>query len=137
VLDLLIHDLDQVVLLFGTPASVQAKRSGPHDGVVATLAYANGLTVHLEGGWMGPDTPFAMGYKVETDRACFRLNPNQPVQIPVTDAYREELSYFQQCCDEGHEPARCPPEQAAEAVRLALLVQQSRDLGGKEIECAI
>jgi len=127
VLDLLIHDLDQVVLLFGTPESVQAKRSGPYDGVLATFSYPNGLMVQLEGGWMGPDTPFAMGYKIETDRACFSLNPNQPVQIPVTEAYREELSYFQRCCDEGRQPERCPPEESAAAVRLAMLVQECRD----------
>jgi predicted dehydrogenase len=148
VLDLLIHDLDQILLLFGPPRAARAKQLGDVDGVSATLLYPGGPEVRVQGGWMPRGTPFSMAFQVRTARALLEYGSGgltytdgtgirKPVQIPDCDPYREELSYFQQCCDYGLKPELCPPQSSADAVKLAILIRQSRDRDGEELACAL
>jgi predicted dehydrogenase len=148
VLDLLVHDLDQILLLFGTPKAVRAKALGNFDAVTATLLYPNGPEIRLQGGWIASETPFSMAFQVRTARALLELGPNgltlsdadgkqHKIQVPDANPYTAQLSYFQQCCESGRKPDRCPPEAAAAAVKVALLLKRSRDLDGEEIPCAL
>ena len=148
VLDLLVHDVDQILLLFGPPAAVRAKPLGDSDALTATLLYPDGPEVRLQGGWMMSGTPFSMAFQVRTERAFLDMGPQgltlsdaqgeqQKIDDPGADPYLAQLSYFLECCDTGSKPDRCPPEASAAAVKLALLLKQSRDLDGEEIPCVL
>jgi predicted dehydrogenase len=148
VLDLLVHDVDQILLIFGAPAAVKAKPLGDFDALTATLLYPSGPEVRLQGGWMASGTPFSMAFQVTTERALLELGPNglklsdaqgkrQNIDTTDTDPYLAQLSYFWECCDAGRKPDRCPPEASAAAVKLALLLKRSRDLDGEEVPCVL
>ena len=57
------------------------------------------------------------------------------VDVPDIDGYRAELAYFLECAAHGHKPAACPPEESAAAVKLALLMLESRNKNGEKIAC--
>lgn len=144
ILDLVIHDIDQALALFGSPEQVSAKTLEGSDSMAATLAYADGLQVYIQGGWFGPATPFSMGFTVRTHEGeldfsaeGLRLN-NAAVELPAAaDAYDSELAYFVECCQKDQQPKRCLPRDSAESVALAMLLKQSRSLEGAPVKCKI
>lgn len=144
ILDLLIHDIDQALSLFGPPAEVSAKNLDGSDSIAATLTYPDGLQVHIEGGWFGSETPFSMGYSVRTTESeldftadGLRLNATM-VELPAAeDAYDAELAYFIDCCQNNRQPDRCLPQDSAKGVELALLLKQARSLEGAPLKCKI
>ena len=146
--DLLSHDIDQALLLFGVPARAAAKSIGGPDTLMATLIYRTGPEVRIQGGWFAPETPFSMSFQVRAERAELEWTPNglllsdqtgerRRVDLPGDEAYKAELAYFIDCCRDGRPPARCLPEESARAVKLALLLKQSRAEGGQPIECSV
>jgi predicted dehydrogenase len=147
VLDLLIHDIDQAVLLFGAPERVAAKKLGDEDAMTATLIYNRGPEVRIQGGWFAPGTPFSMGFQVRMERAeiefasgSLRLKDGsgsvQKIELSEVNAYEAELAYFGACCLAGSRPSRCPPEESALAVKLATLLGESRQREGEQITCS-
>ncbi len=146
-LDLLVHDIDQVLMLFGMPERVAAMPLGNVDGIAATLNYEGGLDVQIEGGWLLPGSPFSMAFEARTEKELLELTPDgliedegsgrHSVQKPEGDAYDLEIGYFVECCRAGSAPERCPPEQSAQAVKLALLLKESRVKGGEPIKCSV
>ena len=147
-LDLLIHDLDQALWLFGPPARVAAKSMGEVDTVSATLLYPDGPEVRVQGGWFAAGTPFAMGFQVCADKAELELTPEglrqngvtgeqQTVSLEEKDGFDAEAEYFVDCCIAGRQPSVCPPADSAKAVALSYLLKESRAQGGKQIECAL
>ena len=58
------------------------------------------------------------------------------LNVPDADGYRAELAYFLDCVRHGHKPAACPPEESAAAVKLALLMLESRNRNGEKIACS-
>ena len=155
VFDLLIHDIDIALWLFGVPSRVSA--SGPEalprgiDLMTATLYYANGLTVTITGGWHHPKSyPFSMEYTVVADEGTVdyssvgrppTLYPAdgeaKPLEVGSHDGYVEEIRYFAACVRANHQPERCTPESSAQAVKLALLLDQARMKNGELIPCHI
>jgi Predicted dehydrogenases and related proteins len=146
ILDMLVHDLDQILWLFGAPKRVAGKSMGEIDTVSATFLYPNGPEVRVQGGWFAAGTPFAMGFHVRAERAELELTPEglrlndaagntTTVKSEGQDGYEAEAAYFVQCCETNTQPDRCPPEESAKAVKLALLLNQSRAEGGNQIEC--
>ena len=143
ILDLLSHDLDQALQWFGEPHTVHAVSLGAVDTVRATLSYAHGLHVVVEGGWKEPDVPFFAGFSVETNAATLNFedgaltlttNGNaQEIVQPCNDAYLDEIAYFIECCRTGNQPALCMPSESAKAVTLSLLLERSRQQQGKEL----
>ena len=147
-LDLLVHDIDQALLVFGIPTKVAAKSLGDVDTVSATLIYPGGPEVRIQGGWFPPGTPFAMGFQVLAERGELELAPDglrlndrsgvsNRIKPEGPDAYEAEIRYFVDCCRDCKSPDLCPPEASSRAVKLALLMKQSRTEGGKQIECAL
>lgn len=150
VVDLLIHDIDQALALFGVPERVSAKRLGSTDAVTASLLYSGGPEVRVQGGWFPPGNPLSMGFQVRAERAELRFGPDglslnasgsssnlsrerkQPEEI-----YRKELAYFMNCWETGASPTRCPPEESAMALKLALLIKESRAKEGEQIKCSV
>ncbi|HET8548015.1 MAG TPA: Gfo/Idh/MocA family oxidoreductase, partial [Bryobacteraceae bacterium] len=155
VFDLLIHDVDIVVKLFGIPKSISAVGHEDLDRgidlVTATFHYENGSTVVVTGGWHHPkEYPFAMEYTVTCDEATFdyssmddhttvyeRDGTARPLRKPGDDAFESELRYFVDCCRKNVHPERCRPEESAQAVKLAIMMRDVRARNGEKVPCQL
>jgi predicted dehydrogenase len=143
VLDLLIHDIDQALKLFGEPTAVSAVSDGDIDTMRGTLHYPSGLKVHIDGGWYAPETPFSAGFRIEGADASLSFQDGvlqqklsgqeQRIEIPEHDEYFEQMKYFVECCSNHAVPERCLPAESAQAVRLANLLEESRDRDREEM----
>jgi predicted dehydrogenase len=133
ILDLLVHDFDQVIALFGVPSQIHAQRI-ESDNTVSAILTCRDISVRVEGGWFSDGRPFSMGFDVEFDDgrliyADQRLmlhrshRPSEEVALPDVDPYCEQLRYFIRCCTQGETPVECPPSESAAAVALALSVR--------------
>ena len=153
VFDLLIHDVDMTIHLFGLPESLQASGyqddSRGIDVIHAEFFYAGGLTAVIGGGWHHPKAfPFSMEYTVIADAGTvdyssagrnpklFREDGSEEL-LPLVDqdGYAAEIEYFAECCNTGRRPDVSPPGESADAVRLTLRMLESRDGNGERIEC--
>ncbi len=143
-LDLLVHDIDQALLLFGMPERVAAKQLGTVDGLMATLIYPNGPEARILGGWFLPGAPLQMSFQARAERAELELTheglflsdqagKRTKLETSGESAYAAEIRYFVGCCKDGKQPDRCPPRASADAVRLALLLKQSRSADGQQL----
>jgi predicted dehydrogenase len=144
ILDLLCHDLDIALSLFGQPNTIQAVSIGEVDTMRATLKYSSGLGVIVEGGWLAPETAFSAGFTIEIADEQLTLIDNKLtrtkqgaaviIEIPEHDPYYDEIAYFIDCCRTGKPPMRCLPEDSARAVELSLQLTTSRDNSGREVQ---
>jgi predicted dehydrogenase len=146
VMDLLVHDIDQILSLFGMPDRVTAKRLGDGDALMASFIYPGGPEVRLQGGWFAPGAPFHMSFQVRAEAAEIQLTPNgvqlsdlsgnrSAVKLEEANAYHAEMSYFLDRCRDGLQPSLCPPIESAKAVRVALNLKESRAKDGEQIKC--
>ena len=112
----------------------------------ARLNYAAGFAVTIAGGWYPGAFPFSMEYTLVGDGGTIDFSSagspptlyradgtSQPLPQQDGDGYRDEISYFQKCCEEGCEPKRCPPEESAAAVRLTRALSEARQRRGETI----
>jgi predicted dehydrogenase len=146
VIDLLVHDIDQAISLFGMPQRVAAKQLGDVDALTATLLYPDGPEVRIQGGWFRPGSPLQMSFQARAERAEMEFNADglslndqsgKREKVEVSgDGYEAEISYFMDCIRSGKQPERCTPQDSARAVKLALLLKQSREMGGEQVECS-
>ena len=148
VVDLLIHDIDQALLLFGVPDRVAAKSMGGPDTLMGTLMYPRGPEVRIQGGWFAPGTPLSMSFQARADRAELEWTTDglmlsdhrgqrERIKPETGDAYDAEIAYFVERCRTGEQPARCMPQDSARALKLALLLKESRAAGGQQVECSV
>jgi len=150
VFDLLIHDVDMCLHLFGPPASLTSTGyedlAAGIDCISAQFFYASGLTVLVTGGWHHPgEYPFSAEFTVSFDRATLEFSSaGRPLALygegplpPLAqqDGYAAEIRYFAECCRAGRAPELCPPRESAAAVKLARLMLESRNQNGKRLEC--
>jgi predicted dehydrogenase len=145
ILDLLIHDIDQALKLFGKPETVRAISDGEIDTMQGYLRYADGLEVRLAGGWYEAGRPFSAGFQIRGKDAELSLDAGQLrlvtfgeerlVDMPAEEEYTEQMRSFTQCCQLRTAPELCPPAESAEAVRVANLLRSSRNNSGREIPC--
>ncbi len=144
IFDLMIHDIDQAISLFGVPDQVSAHSTGPVDTVRATLHYPH-RKVHIEGGWLAPGTPFAMDFQVHAAdqrlsyhggvlQQCSAQERHTVDLSAQPQAYDAELRYFVECCVTNGAPVLCPPRESAQAVALAALLVRSRTRGGETLK---
>jgi predicted dehydrogenase len=154
VFDLLIHDIDFCLHLFGKPEAVTA--SGYEDlprgvdWILAQFWYPSIGAVAVCGGWHHPAAyPFSMEFTIVADGGTLEFNSaGAPLaeygddgllhllNVPDADGYRAELAYFLECSAHGQKPVKCPPEESAAAVKLALLMLDSRNRNGEKIACS-
>jgi predicted dehydrogenase len=145
-LDLLVHDIDQALMLCGMPDRVSAKKLGDGDGIMATLIYPGGPEVRIQGGWFQPGTPLDMTFQVVTESARMELSADGLYLSDVTgekkklepsgpDGYQSEVAYFIDCCTKQAVPYLCTPQSSAQAVKVALRLKESRSLNGEQIKC--
>jgi predicted dehydrogenase len=154
IFDLLIHDADFCLQLFGKPHAVLAAgyedMAAGIDWVDAQLFYPHGV-VTISGGWhnRGP-YPFSSDYTVVLDGGTIEYGPaapgpvfygheGKPEPLPVAEAdgYASEIEYFVECCRAGRAPALCPPADSAAAVKLMRLIVDARRMKGEKIPCTI
>ena len=153
VFDLLIHDIDIALHLFGAPDSVEA--SGYEDlkrgidVIHAEMFYKHGGSVLITGGWHHPKSyPFSMEYTVVCDGGTVEFSSegraptlyradgeSQVLPAPTADGYAAEIRYFIECCREGVRPTICPPHESADAVKLARLLLEARNKNGERLAC--
>lgn len=153
VFDLLIHDVDMAIHLFGKPVSVEATGyqddSRGIDVIHAELFYAHGGVVLITGGWHHPKSyPFSMEYTIVTDGgtldyssagrepALYREDGTEELlKAGERDGYAAELEYFAECVRTGTQPEICPPAESADAVKLTRLMVEARNMNGERLEC--
>ena len=153
VFDLLIHDIDFCLDIFGRPEAVTA--SGYEDlargvdWIVAQFWYPTIGAVAISGGWHHPAAyPFSMEFTIVSEGATLEFSSAnqafteygadghpQSLDEPAADGYRAELEYFHSCATRNEKPLLCPPEESAMAVKLALLMLESRKRNGEKIAC--
>jgi predicted dehydrogenase len=154
VFDLLIHDVDYCIHLFGLPAAVSATgyEDMPHgiDIIVAQFHYP-GVDVIITGGWHHPKAyPFSAEFTIVADGGTLEYHTagkpltlyqsdgaEAAVELPERDGFEAELEYFIACATTGAKPTRCPPQESAMAVRLTLKMLESRRKNGEKIECKL
>ena len=153
VFDLLIHDIDMALWLFGEPLRISAIGS-EHlergiDLLTGTLFYGKGLKVTISGGWHHPKSyPFSMEYTVVADRGSIEYSSagrpptlygedgsEKPLVLGAEDGYVEEIRYFTQCVVNDVQPEYCTPESSVQAVKLALLLDEARNRNGEVMPC--
>jgi predicted dehydrogenase len=153
VFDLLIHDIDMALYLFGAPQSLSATGfealERQVDVITAELFY-EGFTATITGGWYHEGFPFSMEFTVTAENGTVDYHlrdakptlyqsaaPPAPVEAGDADGYRAEIKYFLDCAKSGAPPARCAPQDSRRAVALANLLLASRAQQGKVLECRI
>ena len=149
IFDLLIHDVDFSIWLFGEPSSVTAV-SPPgtgQDGLIgATFRYNDSGPVVIEGGWhaQGP-YPFSMSFTISGDQGTLEYSSagrpltlwragagagssshGEVVPLPDVDGFQQEIKYFADCVAYHRQPEKCPPGESAAAVKVALRMLQAR-----------
>ncbi len=145
-LDLLIHDIDQALLLCGMPERVSAKKLGEVDGIMATLIYPGGPEVRVQGGWFQAGMPLKMTFQAVAERAQLDFGQEglflsdaggkrTKLELSGPDGYQTEVAYFVECCRTQSQPVRCTPRASADAVKVALRLKQSRSLNGEQVKC--
>ena len=153
VFDLLIHDVDMCLHLFGAPEAIsatgyEALASGI-DVITAILHYSGERTAIITGGWHHPKSyPFSMGYTVVANGGTVEYSSlNSPpalysadgereaLPMQETDGYRAEIEYFLDCCRHRASPELCKPEDSADAVALTLAMLEARKRNGDKIPC--
>lgn len=155
VFDLLVHDVDFCLQLFGVPEAISSTgtdaMSKGVDMVVGELHYPKIGNVTITGGWhhIG-DYPFSMEFTVvgETGTVEFDSDgrpptlygskqPAEPLKLGDHDGYQAEIAYFVECASRGTAPVKCPPKESATAVKLARIMMDSRDKKGEKVRCSL
>ena len=151
VFDLLIHDVDMALHLFGQPDAVSATGyedlGKGIDHLTANLYYpAIDSAVTITGGWHHPKAyPFSMEYTVVAENGTVDYNSagrnttlyradgeEEAVKEPSTDGFEAELAYYVSSCVAGKQPEMCPPRESADAVALTqALVELRKEKGAK------
>jgi predicted dehydrogenase len=156
VFDLLIHDADMALHLFGPPEAVSATGyealAAGIDVIAATLHYPAGIGVSITGGWHHPRSfPFSMEYTVVGDNGTVEYSSavgtgpvlyrasgeSELLPLAEKDGYAAEIEYFLECCRTGRQPDLCPPHESAQAVALMRLLQEARTRNGELIPCTL
>lgn len=154
VFDLLIHDIDMALYLFGAPQRVSA--TGHEDlekevDVIVGNLYYPGFTATITGGWHHEGYPFSMEFTVVGDNGTMEYhvrdaNPTlfeaakpslEVLPLEGIDGYRAEIEYFVKCASEQAQPDKCHPRDSAKAVALAHLLLESRSKQGEILTCQL
>lgn len=154
VLDLLIHDIDFCLYLFGKPILISATGYQSAelgiDVSEARFTYDAGSQVVIEGGWHHPGSyPFSMEFTVVSDAGTLEYSSaGTPLTLysasgsadairldAESDPFVQELAYFAQCVRTREQPALCPPTESALAVKIAGCMVESRSKKGEPVEC--
>ena len=136
--DLLIHDIDFVNYLFGTPDNIDCKylpgALSKHDYISSFWTYSDQeFTIKLEGGnTFHSNFPFQAGFMANFEKASIFYTTLTPAIIQVAnndevkeigaedggDGFYNEIDYFTNCLYSNEKPEKCTPESALETIRI-------------------
>jgi predicted dehydrogenase len=151
VFDLLIHDFDFALHLFGKPASITAQGveeiEKGIDVVEAALDYGGSQLVSISGGWHHPQSyPFSMEFSIVCEGGTLDFHSglrrltlyrgdgsSEEPELSQQDGFVAQLSAFADACESGSVSELCPPKESALATRMTLAMRTSREQGGTPI----
>jgi len=155
-LDLHVHDTDQVNCFFGVPKSVRAvganvlSKNGGIDHVVTTYDYGDGRLVMAEGGWeQAKGATFEMSFTIVCEKATLKLDSagfnvflkNGKKLTPKLDVkagptgWHQELAYFVDCVRKGCKPTKYQTiDSVADTMRIVFAEEKAIKMR-KEITC--
>ena len=136
--DLLIHDIDFVNYLFGTPDQIESNvlpgALSDYDYISTFWTYLNkNFKVKLEGGnTFHSNFPFQAGFMANFENASILYTTLKPKVIQVSnneenievdaeeggDGFYNEVDYFYQCLKAGEQPIKCLPKDSLETIRI-------------------
>lgn len=155
VFDLLIHDVDMCVHLFGLPEAVSATGyedlNAGIDLITAELYYPGIGSVIVTGGWHHPKSyPFSMEFTASFQGGTIEFSTAgrpatlykadgeaEELTLPAEDGFAAEVAYFASCVTSGKQPERCQPRESAQSTKLALLLNEARQKNGERIPCLL
>lgn len=153
-LEALIHDLDYLGWLLGTPVSIYAHgieaSSGAWGQMQCLLEFANGEQVQAESSYLVPLAfPLSMYLRVLAEKGTLvfefrgalsdrgtsirnlmvtRVDGTPEVlNVPAGDAYGNQMAYFLRCIETGQQPELGSLEQATQALQMLLDMVRSAD----------
>ena len=145
--DLHIHDTDYILYICGMPKKVMSlgatKVTKGIDQIMTEYIYGNGAKLYAEGGWaFPPNYPFRMAFWSMFEKGAVEYNSmnvpltvyengKDPVQpkLPEGDGYLREIQYFLKCVEENKYPSIVTPEDARDALAIALCELKSVETG--------
>lgn len=137
--DLHIHDLDFMVYTFGKPKQVSSFRACRPDQDVFTAVYQfDGFYVDSEATWYAAPYPFHATYRFQFEKALIVLDgaltvyevdgktftvgadggETGGIELPPTNAYANEISYFADCVKAGRNADRVKEEELETVVKI-------------------
>jgi UDP-N-acetylglucosamine 3-dehydrogenase len=152
VLEALVHDMDYLGWLLGMPGSVYAHglraSSGAWGQVQCLIEFPTGQQAQSEASYLVPLTfPLYMYLRVLAEKGALvyqfqgalsdrgtstreivisRLGDSpEELEVPVYDAYEQEVDYFLSCVEDGKQPELGTVEQAIQALSMILTVADS------------
>ena len=149
IFDLLIHDLDYSLHVFGRPTAVSAvgtKNTSCGIDIVSThLHYEKGPLVSVSGGWQTHgEFPFSMDFTILGEFGALHYHSGQSplvhynqngvkktIRVSSLDPFRAELEAFISASTEGKPISKCSPQDSAFSTRIALAMCASRKQFGK------
>jgi predicted dehydrogenase len=153
IFDLLIHDVDQSLHLFGVPETISStgyeNMTNGVDTISAEFHYPGIGQVTITGGWFHRgEYPFSMEFTVAGDRGVVEYSSagrpvtvywadgrRETLQPEERDGYEAEAAYFLDCCRAGSRPAECLPQESSLAVKLTKLMVEAREKKGEKVRC--
>lgn len=136
--DLLIHDIDFVNYLFGTPDKIESEilpgALSIHDYISAFWTYDDlNMKVKLEGGnTFHSNFPFQAGYMANFEKASILFTTMKPEIIQVAnndeiveenaedggDGFYNEIAYFYECLVQQKRPEKCLPQSSLQTINI-------------------
>lgn len=155
-LDLHVHDTDQVNCFFGRPEAVRASgaviasKNGGVDHVVTVYEYGDGRLVTAEGGWeQSKGATFEMSFTIVCEKATLKLDAtgfnvffkNGKKETPALDVaagptgWHQELTYFVDCVAKGIRPEKYQTiDSVAATMAIVFAEEKSAAAGGKRVK---
>jgi predicted dehydrogenase len=157
--DDMVHDFDQLNVLFGAPRTVFARALPGARGHVQALVGYDGAEALVEASSAMPSSyPFSAGIRVLCERGAieheFRSVPagegnigaadesyvsiypagGEPerLELPGVEPWTAEIAYFAECIEQQRRPERGTPEQAYRALQVSLATVRSLRSGRPE-----
>jgi predicted dehydrogenase len=155
VFDLLIHDVDFALRLFGAPEAISASgheaMAAGIDLIVSEFHYPDIGPVTITGGWHhAGEYPFSMEYTVIGDSGVAEFDSigrpaavfwagGKSEELPAggPGPFQAEIEYFVECCRERRPPEFCPPRESALAVAVARVMVEARKRRGEKVPLAV
>lgn len=96
IIDLIIHDFDFLLWLFGAVRRVFAKTIVGQeylDHALVTLRFENGIIAHIEGSWAQPQgAPFSTAYEIAGTKGLYEYSKEQATPLLLRTVRGEELA---------------------------------------------